>query len=406
MSPASPRLGGTLRGALHVSIGVLLGLGLLRTWQEQGAMDDGHARAVLASLLAGGFVVVYAGGLVWERRGATRPGSLSGLLWVTLLVGVWLVGCMLTEGFLWVAFPLFFLVLFLIPGWWGIAAVGSMVGWSVLSAVVRAQLDPAGDPGAPPAIGAWLGPLLGALCAILAYAVFGQLRRDAERNRALVAELRSAQNELAATERTNGMLAERERLAREIHDTIAQGLGSIVLMARTARVDGTGERTLALIESTARENLGEARRFVRDLSGGGPPLEDSLRTLARDTEARATSSHRPLTVEVRVEGPSRTPPPAIVDALHRGAQASLANVVQHAGATRCVLTLTWWQDRVTVDIADDGAGFDPTRPTGGDSFGLAGLRARLAEVGGTVTIDSAPGEGTTVGLCVPSEEES
>ncbi|GAB3706740.1 sensor histidine kinase [Mariniluteicoccus flavus] len=402
----APRL--DLRHALHVSIAVLLGLGVLRGWQQQSLVADGRERALLATLLATAFFGLYVVGVVRERRTPALAGRPASWLWITLLVAIWVIGAVLSEGFLWVAFPLFFLVLFLIPGWWGVAAVGSMVLWSVAAAMIRSRLDRVGEAGAAHdlALGTWLGPLLGALCAILAYAVFLQLRRDADRHRALVAELRAAQAELAATERTSGMRAERERLAREIHDTIAQGLGSIVMMARTARVERPDDPALTLIESTARENLTEARRFVRDLGSGAPSLEAALRTLARDTTARAASSGLDLTVDVRTEGHERPLPDAVVDALHRGAHASVANVVQHSGADRCVLTLTWWDDGVSVDVADDGAGFDPAEPVGRESFGLAGLRSRMAALGGTVSIDTRPGEGTTIVLEVPTGHPS
>lgn len=390
-----PRLDTTLRHALHTAVIILLAVGVLRAWQQASGLPDGHGRAVVATVLGVAFAAAYVSGVLLERRSS----QLARLVWVTCLVGLWVVGATLTEGFLWVAFPLYFLVLAVVPGVWGLAAVVSMVGWSVVATVVRTRLDGVDRSDLP--LGSWLGPLIGALAAILAYAVFVQLRRDAERHRALVAELRAAQTELAASERTAGMLAERERLAREIHDTIAQGLGSIVMLARTAP-DRDAAATLSLIETTARDNLVEARRFVRDLASGGPSLQDALRTLARDTTARSAAAGQPLEVSARTEGPERSLAQPIVDALHRGAQASLANVVQHAAARRCVLTLTWWPDRVGLDVADDGVGFDPSADRSPESFGLSGLRARLAPLGGTVDVDSAPGEGTTVSMIVPT----
>ncbi|GAB3624768.1 histidine kinase [Mariniluteicoccus endophyticus] len=387
----------SLRHALHVSVVVLVVLGVVRAWQD-AALPHGTTRAWVATVLAVALVLGYVAGQLLEPRATARMR----LVWVSTLVACWVAGSAMTEGFLWVAFPLFFLVLSVVPGRWGVAAVGSMVVWSVVAALVRARLDGAAR-GLP--VGMWLGPLLGALSAVGAYAVFGQLRRDAERNRALVAELRAAQDELAAAERARGVLAERERLAREIHDTIAQGLGSIVLLARTARTTDDVAGALAGIEATARENLVDARRLVRDLGTGNPSLTDALQRLVTDTAVRQDALHRPLEVSLRVDGPARHLDERRITALHRGAQASIANVVQHAGASRCVLSLTWWPAHVTLDIADDGRGFDTSAPAGTDSFGLTGLRRRLAEVGGTMEVDSSPGEGTTVSLSVPLEEE-
>lgn len=381
-----------VRHALHVAVLGLLVIGVVRTWQTL----DAH-RSLVATGIAVVFAAIYLIGVARRGGGWARSVTIS---WVTALVACWVAGSVITEGFSWVAFPLFFLVLSVIPGWWGLAAVGSMVAWSVVTAVVRVRL--AGAPGALP-VGTWLGPALGALSAVGAYALFRQLRADAEQHRALVAELRAAQAELAATERTNGMLAERARLAREIHDTIAQGLGSIVLMARTAQMDDDPSSRLSSIEDTARANLAEARRFVRDLADPTPDLIGSLEAVAADARSRATAIGAPLEVEVRCDADVGTVAPAIVEALHRAVQASVANVIAHARAAHCVISVTPWSDRVSVDVVDDGVGFDTATPVGAESFGLRGVRDRLALVGGTVELSSAPGEGCTVALTVPRE---
>ena len=108
--------------------------------------------------------------------------------------------------------------------------------------------------------------------------------------------------------------------------------------------------------------------------------------------------------ELRVDGTPRELAPEQVETLHRAAQSLVANVQQHAEAAHCVLTLAWWPDRVSLDVVDDGRGFDPAVPApghdGGD--GLRLLRRRLSRAGGAVTVDSAPGEGTTVGLTLPT----
>ena len=108
--------------------------------------------------------------------------------------------------------------------------------------------------------------------------------------------------------------------------------------------------------------------------------------------------------QLRVDGTSRELDPEQVETLHRAAQSLVANVQQHAEAAHCVLTLAWWPDRVSLDVVDDGRGFDPAaaRPGHDGGDGLRLLRRRLARAGGEVSIDSAPGEGTTVGLTLPT----
>lgn len=362
---AERRIVVSLLHAMHTTMAVLLVVAVVSAWQA-----GQHPAASLVGAIAVGAAYLLS------RRGTP---------WLALLLVVWLVTMTLTPAFAWLAFPLTFLWLH-----------GLRAPWSHLAVVITCVSSVW-------ATQAVVGPVIGTVAACVAFGLFTQQRRDAQRHRALVEELREAQADLAATERAQAVLAERERLSRDIHDTIGQGLASIVVLARTARQTDHGQ--LELIERTARENLADTRRLIRDLGTPGEvSLEESLRALAADTTSRAAAQGSPLQVEVHVDG--RAPEGVdrrVVDALQRGAHASLANVVQHAGATRCVLGLGWFDHEVVVDVVDDGSGFD-VDDIGSDSFGIRGLRARLAEVGGRVTIDSRPGEGTTVALAVPLRE--
>src|SRR5699024_8744736 len=199
---------------------------------------------------------------------------------------------------------------------------------------------------------------------------------------------------------------ERQRLAQDIHDTLAQGLNSIVLLGRSSRAaHPEADAGFGRIEDTARENLADARRLVRDPADCAPQttLQQALRTVISRAEQLAEVPRW----ELRIDGDPRELDPEQVETLHRATQSLVANVQRHAEAQRCVLTLGWWPDRVSLDVVDDGRGFDPSAPTsgrdGGD--GLRLLRSRMARAGGTVAIDSAPGEGTTVGLTLPTEQQ-
>ncbi|MBB5954094.1 signal transduction histidine kinase [Saccharothrix tamanrassetensis] len=179
-----------------------------------------------------------------------------------------------------------------------------------------------------------------------------------------------------------GVLQERQRLAREIHDTLAQGLSSINLLLELGDTRRAAE--------VAKENLAEARRFVRDLSPlQGRSLEDALRGLCDRVEVHGEPY--PLTVQTEV-------------ALLRVAQGALANVREHAEAHAVVVTLSYLGDAVTLDVCDDGRGFDPSAVTPGQGrgFGLASIRGRVAELGGTLSVESAPGEGTALAVTVPT----
>jgi signal transduction histidine kinase len=207
------------------------------------------------------------------------------------------------------------------------------------------------------------------------------------------------------------VLAERERLAREIHDTLAQGLSSIVLVARAAELwlrdgdPGTGGERLALVQQTAAENLAEARHFVRGLAS--PQLQesslvDALRRLCDETGALAAARGSGLRCRLQVEGGQAELPQPYTVALLRAAQASLANVREHAHAGTAVVTLAFLGNEVTLDIFDDGVGFDPAGPTpDGRGFGLRSLQERVAMLGGSLDLESAPGEGTVVAVRLP-----
>jgi signal transduction histidine kinase len=204
------------------------------------------------------------------------------------------------------------------------------------------------------------------------------------------------------------VLEERERPAREIHDTLAQGLSSINLLLQAAdqewdsRPEKAREhaRTAA---ATARDGLEEVRRVVRDLApaeldGAGPTgaLPSALRRVA----AQAGPG---LVVEVRVDGSPLALPVDVAAGLERSARGALANVREHARADRVVVTLTYHPDEVVLDIHDDGRGFDPrqVRPSGTRGRGLAGMRDRASSLGGVAHVESAPGEGTTVSVHLP-----
>lgn len=237
--------------------------------------------------------------------------------------------------------------------------------------------------------------------------VFSVLEHS-EQRAGLIRELESTRSELAALHHQQGMVAERERLAREVHDTLAQGYTSIVVLAQTAAAAlpgdpaAAGER-LAVIEEVARENLAEARAMVAAFA---PVALDSA-TLVEALQRLAERFGRETGIVTRVDtaalggvGPALSRAEEIV--LLRGAQEALANVRRHASASAVVLRVSRVGSaedaQVSVHVEDDGVGFDPAVAVG---VGLAGLRDRAQEVGGDVDVRSVPGEGTRVTVRVP-----
>jgi signal transduction histidine kinase len=233
--------------------------------------------------------------------------------------------------------------------------------------------------------------------------VISQSQQRAE----LIEELEAARDQLAEAHHSAGVMAERERMAREIHDTLAQGMTSIVMLAQTAAVElsrGAAEPAaarLAAIEDTARENLAEARALVAAFTPVA--LSEATLTEVLRRQAERFAAETGVDVQVSLDLPDdevAALPQAQQVVLLRAAQESLANVRKHAGATSVLIRLGMSADGVGIEIRDDGTGFEPEAPAGG--FGLAAMRGRVEESGGTVQVESAPGRGTRVQVLIPA----
>ncbi|MBB5785666.1 histidine kinase [Jiangella mangrovi] len=224
---------------------------------------------------------------------------------------------------------------------------------------------------------------------------------QAEKRAALIDELERARTELAQTEHSRGVLAERERLSHEIHDTLAQGFTSILTLAQAIEValdrnPGAVRDRLALLEQTARDNLAEARALVSSLAPVG--LQDATLPEAIERIAARFADETGLDVAVQVDGTAPVLPANVEVVLLRTAQEALTNVRKHAGARRVTVALRFRPGpagAATVAVVDDGQGFEPDATTR-DRYGLRGMRARVEQVGGLLEIQSTPGAGTTV----------
>jgi signal transduction histidine kinase len=232
-------------------------------------------------------------------------------------------------------------------------------------------------------------------------------RRDAiTQLEAAMEENVGLQRQLVAQAREAGVLDERGRMAREIHDTIAHGLTGVITQLEAAeqadRRPGDRQRHVANALRLAREGLSEARRSVaasRPQALDGASLEDGLAEVAH-----RWSELNGVTVGFTTTGDRVSLHPEIEEALLRTAQEALANVAKHARASRARLTLSYMTDEVTLDVRDDGVGFDVaargTDGTGG--YGLSAMRQRVGRVAGTLTVESEPGGGTAISARVPA----
>ncbi|MEU3271125.1 sensor histidine kinase [Saccharomonospora sp. NPDC006951] len=342
---------------------------------------------------------VYAAGPLLPR---VRASPWAAATWLGTVSVVWLALIVLTPDGIWVAFPLYFLQLHLLPRKAGPAAVTA----TALAAITAFSTHQGSF---SPAIA--IGPALGAAVAVAVVRGYQALYRESEQRRRLIDELTVTRADLAEAQHTAGVLAERERLASEIHDTLAQGLSSIQLLLRAAErsLPDTPAKAAGYVDQArhaAVDNLAEARRFVAALTP--PALDDTTLAGALERLCATTSTRHRITARFSGTGDPVPLPTAHEVALLRIAQAALANTVQHAGATSVEITLSHLGDHVALDVVDDGAGFDPgglpepdPHSGGFRGFGLAAMRARTTALGGTLTVESAPGRGTALAAHLP-----
>jgi signal transduction histidine kinase len=238
--------------------------------------------------------------------------------------------------------------------------------------------------------------------------VSAQRKEAVTRLEAALEENAGLHAQLLAQAREAGVLDERQRMAREIHDTLAQGLTGIITQLEAVQQSrdrpDDWQRHLENAARLARDSLAEARRSVqagRPGSLDGAQLPDALAEVARQWSAMSG-----VPVEVNTTGDVLPLHPEIEVALLRTAQEALANVAKHAGASRVGLTLSYMGDVVTLDVRDDGVGFKVPGESGTQStakgFGLTAMRQRVNRVAGTLTVESEPGGGTAISARVPS----
>ena len=219
-----------------------------------------------------------------------------------------------------------------------------------------------------------------------------------------MAENAGLHDQLVAQAREAGVLDERQRMAREIHDTIAQGLAGVITQIEAVNQSWKDEdemrRHLDTASDLARESLAEARRSVQAMRPA--LLEGSRLPAALGDVAARWSAMTGVPVQVTTVGGLHSLRPEVEVTLLRAAQEGLANIAKHAAASRAGITLTFMDDSVSLDVRDDGAGFDPGIAKSEQSFGLAAMRQRVADLHGEMEVESAPGEGTAISMRIPT----
>ncbi|CAM4322966.1 MULTISPECIES: sensor histidine kinase [Corynebacterium] len=356
--------------------------------------------ALLQILLVSSFSFVLFYGMVeMHRWGRWMRG-----LWCLALTAVWVADMTISPVAVYWVFILFFVFLRVFNNWRGLLLVAAGLIISVLIQI----------PGGL-TLGGVLGPVLSAAVVVAINYAFTTIGRVSKEREALIDELLSTRDKLLATERAAGVAQERERLAHEIHDTVAQNLSSIQMLLHAAERDLAGldvpaeqlEAPLKRMETARRaasNNLAETRAMIAALAPAPlseTSLSDALTRIAGDLETASD-----MRIEIDTDGEAQQLPMRTEAGLLRIAQGAMANAVKHSGGTRMRVTLTYGAGEVRLDVVDNGHGFDTEaqaeQPAGLGHLGLDAMRSRAAELGGELVVESAPGGPTALSVAVPS----
>ncbi|GAA0429934.1 two-component sensor histidine kinase [Acrocarpospora corrugata] len=349
-------------------------------------LDDSHPAGTRAATV--GLMTLCAAGYLLFGRPAIiedENNSYRGVKYMALMVAAFVPASLLVPSATFGLFALCPQVFMLLSGGRAVAAVLVLNLAPAIRLLTRTDLE-AGE------VVLFAGTTAIAITFALVFGPWiSRIIHQSKERANLIAELEASRAEVARLSAESGALAERERLAGEIHDTLAQGFTSIIMLIQAAQAQPDSARHLHLAVQTARENLAEARALVAALGPApldGSTLDDALRRLS----ARL-GEESGITVNCAIDGESRPLPPSTEVVLLRAAQEALANIRKHAAAHCVRLAIRYGAADVTLTVEDDGTGFDPTTPTG---YGLRGMRTRIEQQGGTLTVTSAPGLGTSV----------
>ena len=356
-------------------------------------------RILLFSALT--LVALLTGAWWLARRGFVRLQPAARLHWesIVVLVGVgvpWAMVIVDSPHAAYFLITMFVLAQWLLPPLVGIAATFALALLTIGGQIVHHGWS----------AGSVIGPFVAALLIALFMAVLRQVLADSAEKSKLVAELREAQARLASSEREAGRLAERTRLGRELHDTVAQSLSSIQLLLHAAERAPWAEERAGLVaraRAAAADSLAETRAFITELT---PPdlAGRSLVTAIERVAARLRDAGHDAAVTV--EGVPHPLPMQVETTVLRVAQEAASNVEKHARGAACRLRLTFEADAVVLEVDDDGPGFDEAERTASrdasGGFGVPGMQARAAELGGYAVVVADPGEGTLVSLRLPT----
>lgn len=367
-----------------------------------GAFSAGQP--VVGTILGVAFLSIYAAGVIRASRAhahfkaiaAGDPHSVGVVAWALTLVVLWLELFSITRAAMWLAFPLIIVEVGVLGVLWGSVVAGLLAVFIIAITVYTA---PAGTPIAGAVLGSFLGS---AVAVVISWAGLTMIMESAKLKRALT-ELGQARSLLARAEKDQILTRERQRMAGEIHDTVSQDLSGIAMLLRVAKSsdDPSLQRELLSQSLDATEKaLIDTRRVTKALAPSelaGKRLSTALRDLPKEPVLSG------LSVDFISEGEGSELSLGQEAALLRVAKSALVNVKEHSGTNRATVKLIFEAERVRLEVSDHGSGFAAPTPEDGRGLGIPTMRARLAEVGGNLDIETSEA-GTLVRATIPTGE--
>lgn len=326
---------------------------------------------------------------------------LGNVIGITVCIRLWEPSAMMLFAMYWLGFAylytryaIVYAFILTVATQWAFGTVGSNLGFNLDTLVAVALLV----------------LLLGFSAMMARYIEAFQI--EAERNKALVAELKRTQQSLIEREREAGVEQERRRMAGEIHDTIAQHFASIITNLRAANeLDGNdpaiSRQHMSHAFSAAQQGLADSRSMLSTMQPDvllGRSLTEVLQAIVAEWDATS-----PVSATFATEGSASQLTRAQESVLVRALQESLRNIGKHAQANRVDVTLSWLEDEVLMDISDDGIGFQPDSIDAGSNgyrMGLSTMESRVESAGGTFALESASGEGTSIAIAFPTGRDA
>lgn len=372
-------------GDIAIVIVVLAGYGMYYASE----MYDHSSTPIAVTVSLG---LLYLATCFWGSHRLTTASAVHKAIFFTIAISLGGLISYLTNGGTWlILLPLVSEAIQHLPGIYSTISIGLIWVASVFPILILASLSSALSTG------------MAYLSAIVFVAVFTNSTMREQTMRIALSDANKRLREYANRIEQNAILEERNRLAREIHDGLGHYLTAVNIQLKAAQAivaqdPDEAARAVNKAQVLTEEALADVRRSVSALRTDQPVSQKASQVVRILADS---ASNDELAVTCTINGDEPDLPPHVVFTLYRIVQEALTNVQKHANATQASIELNYQPDRLTLTVADNGAGMDLSDQPAGEHFGLVGLRERVRLMGGDTSIQTAPGQGVTLRVEIP-----